>query len=97
MNSYESYSTFGTLIGMGIGSLIPGGWLIGGALGGMLGSIFGSGEAAEEQKKQQKKLEQAQINQNKLLHEKIKSDTAELYSSVSSAVNQTSGAMGAIY
>lgn len=98
MNNYESSSMFGTLLGAGIGFLIPGGGLLGAALGGsLLGGLFGSFGAQREQKKEQEKLRRAQEKQTKLLIEKTKADTAELYSTVRSSIGQTSGAMGAIY
>ena len=98
MNSYESTSMFGTLLGAGIGFVIPGGGLLSAVLGGsLLGGLFGSFGSKREQEEQKRKLAEQQAYQNKLLQQKLKADTAELYSSVSSAIGQTSGAMGAIY
>lgn len=95
MNSNESSSMFGTLLGMGIGAMIPGvGLVLGGMLGGSLGGMFGS---SRQQKKEQEKLRRAQSQQAEILREKAKADSAELFSSVQSAISQTSGAMGAIY
>lgn len=98
MNSEESTSLFGSLLGMGAAALIPGAGLLGIALGGMLGgSIFGSISSAKKQRKEQEKLLEAQRKQASILVEKSKRDSAELYSSVQSAAGQTSGAMGAVY
>jgi hypothetical protein len=98
MNSYESSSMFGTLLGVGIGAMIPGAGLLGMALGGLFGqSIGGMFGASHAQKKEQERLRKAQYEQAELLREKAKADSAELFSSVQSATAQTSGAMGAIY
>jgi hypothetical protein len=98
MNGYESSSMFGTLLGAGIGFLVPGGGLLGAAIGGsLLGGLFGSFGSQREQTKQQERLAKAQIEQSNLLREKIKADNAGLYSSAQSAIAQRSGTMGAIY
>lgn len=85
-------------MGMGAAAMIPGVGLLGVALGGMLGGqiggLFGSNK---EQKRQQEKLRREQSNQARLLIEKTKADSAELFSSVKSSISQSSGAMGAIY
>lgn len=60
-------------------------------------NILTSWNSYREQKKQQQQLAQAQIKQSNLLREKIKADSADLFSSVKSSVAQTSGAMGAVY
>lgn len=60
-------------------------------------SIFSSVKAQKEQKKQQRALAKAQIEQANLLREKIKADSANLYSAVQSSTAMTSGAMGAVY
>lgn len=89
---------FGTLLGAGIGFLVPGGGLLGAAIGGsLLGGLFGSFGSQREQTKQQERLAKAQIEQSNLLREKIKADNAGLYSSAQSAIAQRSGTMGAIY
>jgi CHASE1-domain containing sensor protein len=98
MNGYESSSMFGTLLGAGIGFLVPGGGLLGAAIGGsLLGGLFGSFGSQREQTKQQERLAKAQIEQSNLLREKIKADNAGLYSSAQSVIAQRSGTMGAIY
>jgi len=98
MTNYESTSMFGTLLGVGIGALVPGGGVLAAALGGMLGGqLFGMFGSSADQRKEQRRLEKAQIKQANLLNEKIKADNANLYSSVQSATSQTSGAMGAVY
>ena len=96
MNTEESMSMFGTLLGTAVG------WYFGGPLGGAIGGsvageLFGAPAKRRAQQEEQKKLTEAQVAQNKILHEKFKRDSAELYSSVSSSINQTSGAMGAVY
>lgn len=60
-------------------------------------SIFSSISAEKEQKKQQAKLAEEQAKQARILHDKVKADSADLYSTAVSSISQTSGAMGAIY
>lgn len=96
MNNYESSSMFGTLLGTGVG------WYFGGPIGGaILGSAFGGITGMfggrREQKRQQKELAKAQKQQAHMLYEKTKADQEDLYSAVQSSINQTSGAMGAVY
>lgn len=98
MNNYESSSMFGTLLGAGIGLLVPGGGLLGAALGGsLLGGLFGSFGSQREQRNQQERLKALQKTQEKLLLQKTKADNEALFSAVQSSVAQTSGAMGAVY
>lgn len=96
MNSEESM----TLVGTGIGTAV--GWVYGGPIGGaVLGSLFGSllgGFGSQrKQKAQQRALAEQQMEQARILRQKIKADNAGLYSAVQSSVAQTSGAMGAVY
>lgn len=94
----SSYSVFGGLTGAAIGSVIPGvGTLIGGLVGGALGSIGGMFGSSHRRKKERQQLLELQRKQEETLRQKLKADTADLYSSVQSAVSQTSGAMGALY
>lgn len=96
MNSEETGSLFGSLIGGAVGWYIGGpmGAAVGSSiLGGVAGSIFG----ADAQRREQRKLKDAQRRQAALVLEKTKADKAELFSSVQSAITQTSGGMGAVY
>lgn len=94
----ESASMFGAMLGGAAGSIIPGvGTMVGALVGGTVGSVVDVFTSHHKQKKQQQALAAEQAKQAKLLHEKLKADTAELYSSVQSAVSTTGGAMGAVY
>ena len=103
-SKYETETTgasmFGGLIGGVAGGIFGGpfGAMLGASLGSsLLGGIAGGGAKKRAEQRAQRDLLKKQRQQESILIESIKADSKELYSSVQSALGQTSGTMGAVY
>lgn len=106
-NYYSDYDTaatsgsmFGALIGGVAGGFLGGpmGAMVGASLGSSLfGGLFGGNAKKKAEERAQRELLKKQRAQDKILRESIRADAQELYSSVRSAISQTSGTMGVVY